>query len=220
MKDATSKVVSPDGTTMAQSGVVTAIPLESQGDRRRAQLIKIASTLIERESVDAVTMSRVAELAGCTRTQVHRYFRKRDDLLAAVIHEFNRLVGARAPSLDAFFSGSTPNAAHEIHELIWDAFEEIGIGGLILLSAPHANGLARTENDRLRREMLEPWIGSIRQLTGSKSQAEMVTELWLVTTYRIATMWKDGTLDRKAAIDTLSRIQLAILMEFSNKKTS
>lgn len=84
---------------------VAPMPLESQAERRRAQLIRIAAALIETEGIDAVTMASVAELAGCTRTQVHRYFAKREDLLAAVVHDFNDRLRAitRSALYDSYY---------------------------------------------------------------------------------------------------------------------
>ena len=144
-------------TTVA--GKVAPMPLESQAARRRAQLIRIAGALIETEGVDAVTMASVADLAGCTRTQVHRYFAKREDLLAAVVNEFNELLrstltggGKIVSALAESQDGHVDKGWLELlHQAMFDVFEQGGTAGLLLLVVPHASARSRDPIDKLRR---------------------------------------------------------------------
>ena len=62
-------------------------PLAPQGERRRRQLVEIASRLVADEGIQAASLPRVAELAGVGRTAIYRYFTQREDLLAAVENE-------------------------------------------------------------------------------------------------------------------------------------
>lgn len=201
---------------------VAPMPLESQAERRRAQLIRIAAALIETEGIDAVTMASVAELAGCTRTQVHRYFAKREDLLAAVVHDFNdrlratltgggKIVSALAESRRR---GVDDEWARHLHDAMFDVFEQTGMAGLILLVAPHASGRARDPIDKLRRELFTPWIDYVGTVVGSRTEAEVVVELWMATAYRLAAKWRAGELDRERAVDALTRTQRGILSAF------
>src|SRR4029453_5265946 len=76
-------------------------PLASQGERRRAHLLAVAAHLIVVHGVDAVTHAAVADVAGCARTLVYRYFPSREDLLYAILTEFGDVAGARVPPRDA-----------------------------------------------------------------------------------------------------------------------
>ena len=202
------------------------MPLESQADRRRAQLIRIAAALIENAGVDALTMASVAELAGCTRTQVHRYFAKREDLLAAVVFDFNERLRVLIDGDGVLISAITEQArakgggrwswAADLHRALWTMFEDGGMAGLILLAIPHASAGTRDPIDKLRREQFAPWIEYVARALGSPDDAELVVELWMTTAYRIATKWKAGELEREHAIDVLSRTQLGILEAFTS----
>ena len=210
-------------TTSADSPArVQPIPVETQAQRRRAQLIRIAAALVETEGVDASTMSRVAELAGCTRTQVHRYFARREDLLIAVVEEFHDRLQVSLSEVNDRFGNSDrplPELAEEwsaaVHEAVWDLFEEGGLAGLILLTVPHVSSGIRRELARMPRPLFEPWIKYVERTVHSHANAKLVVELWTATAYRIAMEWRAGELSRKSAIEILTRTQLAILHGFS-----
>ena len=78
------------------------LPLEPHGERRRQQLVRIASLVIETEGVDAMRMPRVAQVAGCARSLIYHYFPKREDLFVSVIENFYERLGERlAPEAQA-----------------------------------------------------------------------------------------------------------------------
>ena len=78
------------------------LALEPHGDRRRRQLVRVAAHIIEDEGVDSLRMPRVAEIAGCARSLVYRYFPRREDLFFAVISEwYERLEERMTPETQA-----------------------------------------------------------------------------------------------------------------------
>lgn len=115
--------------------------LEPQGERRRRQLVEIASRMIETEGVDAVKIPRVAELAGVGRTAIYRYFPRREDLLDAVSREFEDRLRTRV-SPEQFAQGllalrdatdaEMPASTAHLFEAIWDVLDECGPAGLML----------------------------------------------------------------------------------------
>ena len=60
-------------------------PLESAAESRRRQLLAVAAHIVETEGYEALRMPRVAELAGCARALVYRYFPRRQDFLIALL---------------------------------------------------------------------------------------------------------------------------------------
>ena len=66
-------------------------------DLRREQLVDIASRLIEVEGIDAVKHTRIAKLAGCTRSLVYHYFPKRSDIFAGINARFYQKLDAIIP---------------------------------------------------------------------------------------------------------------------------
>lgn len=55
-------------------------------ERRRDQIADVAAAMIEADGVDGLSMTALAEAAGVTRALVHRYFPKREDVVAEVMH--------------------------------------------------------------------------------------------------------------------------------------
>ncbi|MDP6978733.1 MAG: TetR/AcrR family transcriptional regulator [Myxococcota bacterium] len=120
--------------------------LPSQKERaelRRRQLVAIADALLEEGGVEAVSMARVAEIAGCARTLVYRYFPTREELLGAVVELFyERLdeITAEAELEQTSAAGTNGEDSGvafpgSISEL-WDALWEGGLGGAVLRTTP------------------------------------------------------------------------------------
>src|SRR5688572_6306386 len=113
--------------------------LETASERRRQQLVRVAAFLIETEGTEALRIPRVAELAGCARTLVYRYFPSREDLFVAVIEEFYENLGRRlSPNAARAGMRSLTDrvAARPLLEAIWDSITEVGAAGLILHASP------------------------------------------------------------------------------------
>jgi AcrR family transcriptional regulator len=180
---------------------------ESSAKRRRRQLTRVASNLIEVEGVNAVQMDRIAELAGCSRPLVYRYFRGRDELLAAVLDDFGsdldeRLdAGAQSKGFDALSQGSIGGApAVELLSSIWDCVAECGMGGWVLRTTadldPNLHERLQPSFDNFHQRWVEPMTaGGMTELEASlvfRAASAMVTEL--------LRRWRAGTLKRDAAI--------------------
>lgn len=60
------------------------MPRRVDHEQRREQVLDIARRLIEKEGVDAATVRRVAEEAGCSTTIVSHYFANKHQLLLLV----------------------------------------------------------------------------------------------------------------------------------------
>jgi AcrR family transcriptional regulator len=125
------------------------IPFEPHAERRRRQLVRAASLVIETYGVDGMRMPRVAETAGCARSLVYHYFPTREDLFVAVIEHFYERLAARidlAAQLEGMHSLHDRDAARPLLEALWDTVEEVGSGGIILRASPCIGGAL---NDRL-----------------------------------------------------------------------
>ena len=81
-------------------------------DDRRAQLLDIAKSTVERHGVSACTVERVAEHAGVTSQLVHKYFGTRMSLL-------ERLFGGRVarPQVPEMLR-THPNTRERVERLI------------------------------------------------------------------------------------------------------
>ena len=64
-------------------------------DRRRAELVAAAWTVIADEGIEAATIRRIAEVAGCTTGRVTHYFDAKDEILVAALRRVHYAAGAR-----------------------------------------------------------------------------------------------------------------------------
>lgn len=62
---------------------------------RRAELVDAAWRVIAGEGLEAATMRRIAEAAGCTTGRVTHYFDAKDDVLVAALREVHRRAAER-----------------------------------------------------------------------------------------------------------------------------
>ena len=62
---------------------------------RRAELVDAAWRVIAAEGLEAATVRRIAQAAGCTTGLVTHYFDAKDDMLVAALREVHRRAGQR-----------------------------------------------------------------------------------------------------------------------------
>jgi len=62
---------------------------------RRAELVDAAWHVIAAEGLEAATVRRIAQAAGCTTGLVTHYFESKDDMLVAALREVHRRAGQR-----------------------------------------------------------------------------------------------------------------------------
>jgi AcrR family transcriptional regulator len=193
------------------------LALEAHGERRRSQLIRAAAFVIESEGVDAMRPPRVAEVAGCARSLVYRYFPRRDDLFVAVTEEFgHRLEQKLAPAEQAagMQSLGDADASRPLLEAISDVIEELGVAGLILHATPRLGSQHSAELGSLTRRIEARWaeplrasgLGQIESILVVRSAVALLTELHA----------RDD-IDRKAAIELGRRALAALVREFAPK---
>src|SRR5580692_1468139 len=72
-----------------------AMPKVVDHDARRAELVDAAWRVIAAEGLEAATMRRIAQAAGCTTGRVTHYFYSKDDMLVAALREVHRRAAER-----------------------------------------------------------------------------------------------------------------------------
>jgi len=175
------------------------VPLESQTDRRRAQLIRAAALVIESEGVDGLRMAEVARVAGCARQLVHGYFAGREDLLRAVAVDFDRKLQRKLDGTDdlvidrhTFDPDRLKVWGRRMVSAVWDLVEEEGPAGVILMATPHVGGTVTDQVGQLRKRV----VSHVQTVVPIRGDAEMVVELWITTLYRLAAERRAGQLSR------------------------
>jgi AcrR family transcriptional regulator len=99
-----------------------------QAHRRRRQLVAVIAHLVVTRGVGDVTHASVAELAGCARSLVYRYFPRQEDLLYALLTTFDDELRRRM-TLDQEIAGvlalaepdggSVPEPTRELFDRLW-----------------------------------------------------------------------------------------------------
>jgi AcrR family transcriptional regulator len=185
--------------------------LEPHSERRRRQLLEVVSHIIETEGPDAVRMPRVAELAGCTRTLVYRYFEEREDLLRGVRARFYEQLGlstTREEHARALRALADPDPARArersraLFEATWDVLQELGIAGLVLTRAERlsAEELASQFPD-FAEETEQRWMQPLRAVGLSAAAAQAALDCAASLTYRTFVEFRAGRLSRDAALE-------------------
>jgi len=191
------------------------LALEPHGQRRRHQLIRAAAFVIETEGLDAMRMPRVAEVAGCARSLVYRYFPRREDLFVAVISEFYELLEERLP-LDAQTAGmrglTDRDAARPLLEAIWDVIAEIGAGGLILHASPRLGAELHDRLAEVAARFETRWLAPLRERGLSEIEAALVARSAVALLTELLERSRRQEVTRDEAIE-LGQRALAALIE-------
>jgi AcrR family transcriptional regulator len=185
--------------------------LEPHRERRRRQLVRSAAHIVEFEGLAALRMSRVAELAGCTRTLVYRYFPSIDDLMIAVAAEyysaleerFERVVQRRAALGDRLVA--KPDAdpfedALAMLDVVFEAITEVGLAGLILRSSPHLSPPTRTDLQQRSARFSAAWVEPVRRPGLSALEAALVTEAGIALLVELVRRWQRDEISRDEAL--------------------
>ena len=207
---------------MPRAAVRTLPPRDEQAAERRRQLVRIASDLIEKGGVDAVTLPRVTAKAGCARTLVYRYFASREALLAGVLDDYFERLDAAIPAVDERTpaavlaaaggrAGADPRALRDIVELLWDVQIAAGFGGAILRATPHLSPSLRALVDaahaRHERRFTEP----LRAAGLSADEARVALDAMIASFVGLALRARAGALRKADAIDIHARATAGLI---------
>lgn len=197
--------------------------LEPHGARRRRQLVRAAAHVIEYEGLDALRMPRVAELAGCARTLVYRYFPDRDALLKGVVSEYYETLEAELdrrrreyPTPEADVLGSPLGASIEMFDVAFDVITELGLAGLMLRTSAHVSADVRQHTIKESARFGRRWVVPLREAGLSDLHAAIASEAGVAVLVEAVHRWQVGELTREEAVE-LNRVSclglLAALVE-------
>jgi AcrR family transcriptional regulator len=203
-------------------------PFESQGERRRAQLLAVTAHLVVTEGVDAVTHAAVAEVAGCARTLAYRYFPTREDLLFAIPLEYATAHARRVSDEDAAAGvlalsrarrGQIPAAALHLSERMWNLDEwtpralELRMAMLVILGDRDlAAALTRqgTHPHLVETQLEEP----LRTLGFGPREIAVVHDTILAGYYHVTAAALAGEITREDAVKFSYRVNRAAVQMF------
>lgn len=218
-------------TTMRDDRGPTAdmAPFETQGERRRAQLVAVTAHLIVTAGVDSVSHSNVAEAAGCTRTLVYHYFPTRESLLQAVPAAYANVYSERISTDEAAETiraakatphGEAPASTLRLEERMWleedwnQAALELRLALLVLVTdrdvARRLHGDDHALEPLTNSELAEP----LRELGFTEIEIAIVRDTMLAGYYRAVVAALDGSITRVEAIELTARVNRAAVEMF------
>ncbi|MBY0275546.1 TetR/AcrR family transcriptional regulator [Candidatus Binatia bacterium] len=195
---------------------------EAQAQERQRQLVRIASDLIEESGLDAVTLPRVTERAGCARTLVYRYFASREELLAGVLQDYVERLDVRMPAaeLRAALAGAVRSAqrgddapVRELVAVFWDVQIAAGLGGAILRTALRVNPQVDALIARSRRTTERRITDGLRAAGLEAFEAQVALDAMIASFVGLALRWKAGEIGRAKAIDVHTRVTVGLLRQ-------
>lgn len=182
---------------------------KSGADLRKLQLVDIASELIVNEGVDALKHSTLAELAGCTRGLVYRYFPKKSDIYVAISEAFYDELD-RGISIDeqqnAVGQGSLGSEdSQRFFSLLFEVLEQRGLAALVLNNTPSLNVELETYSSIIKNRYEQRWIDAFRArgLEGVHAELAMANCTSVMT--NCFAFYSLGKIDRETALKYVER---------------
>ena len=197
------------------------MPLQKDAaDLRRDQLTAIASRLIEEEGIDAVKHTRIAKLAGCTRSLVYHYFPKRSDIFAAINARFYEALDALIPVADQQqallenVDGAKENSLL-LFSVLFDLLENGHWGSLILRTTPELSSDFASYVDSIHDEFEMRWIRVIAErFNMSEVDGELFFQHSMNLTRTIFLFYRKGLLGRDEAVQKIDETLNQLLNPF------
>jgi AcrR family transcriptional regulator len=193
---------------------------DEQALERRRQLVRIASELIEEAGLDAVTLPRVTERAGCARTLVYRYFASREELLAAVLHDYVERLDIRLPAAElrvaldralADVRRGDVGAIRELVAIFWEVQMAAGLGGAILRAALRVHPEIEVLIAQSRRASERRIGDGLRAAGFGALEAQVAIDALIASFVGLALRWKAGEIGREKAIDLHTRVTVGLV---------
>lgn len=182
---------------------------------RKLQLVDIASDLISREGLDAVKHATLAELAGCTRALVYRYFPRKSDIYIAITEsyyeEFDRLLSVEEQQYAIASGEDDPSASRRVFTLLFEVMDKHGIAASILANTPALSKELQAYDSEIKRRYQQRWLSAFEQLGLVGVQAELLithcTSIMINTYY----CFLNGDISRDNAIDEVQHTVAALI---------
>jgi AcrR family transcriptional regulator len=179
-------------------------------EERRAQLVEIATGLLEKGGTDAVRHIDVADRAGVTRQMVHQHFPTRGDLIAAMIEDYSHDV--RQGIADAVASGA--ERAEDLLQRVLEVYFEKGRSRTPMLRALALSARSDPVVGDLYADIFAERdrhiIAWIRSETGlDRRAAAALADCTVAVIHALCDRWGRGELTRKRALDMAHTIIVA-----------
>lgn len=188
---------------------------KSGADLRKLQLVDIASDLICSEGVDALRHSTLAELAGCTRALVYRYFPKKTDIYVAISESFyaelDELISVEEQQRAVGKSSQGSADSRRFFSILFEVLDRRGLAALLLNNSPALNNELEAYTSIIKQKFEQRWVDAFepRKIKGIQAELIMSNCTSVVTNYY--RFYAQGKIARDAALDQIERIVYTLI---------
>ncbi len=176
---------------------------------RRDQLLDIAARLIESEGIDVIQHSRIAKIAGCTRSLVHHYFPKRSDIFVAISDRFYEKLDAIIPvqaqqqALRENIHGAKENSLALFTTLL-ELIEQDGWASLIIRATPELNNGFSSFAESIHDEHEKRWIEVLAdEFNFTGVDGEIFYQMSINTANTVFLFYRKGMLNKQEAAEKI-----------------
>lgn len=186
-------------------------------EERQQQLLRVTSDIIAADGIDSVRIPYVAAAAGVTRPVVYKFFPNRHELIKGVLEDFREDYSRRVPDVaNPKQTLDVATTARAFIDAACDTIEARGSGGWQLLRSVGPDPEISAISKEFRRQLVQPWLGPLRALTGvGEEEAMALADVMVTGAGEILQRWIDGEFSRQQVATLLGRIILAVLVEFT-----
>jgi AcrR family transcriptional regulator len=200
-----------------------------QAARRRAQLTRVVAHIVVSHGVAAVSHASVAEVAGCARSLVYRYFPQRADLLFELLVAFEADLDARF-SFDELIEGvlslkdvgseEAPAVHRRFVERLWAPGDwegtalELRLATVILLRDSSLNSVLGPHRAILQGSMEQRLLHPLESLGLTRIQAWIVVDAMLSVLHHVTRAVLVGESKPEEALDLLRIVSARMLQTF------
>jgi AcrR family transcriptional regulator len=188
-------------------------------ERRRSQLLAVASRLLSERGIEGLQFKDLAAEAHVTRPVVYRYFPTRHALVTAVLDDFfsalrTRFVEVAAASIP----GNVADVTRVFIDVVCATIEEKGAFAWHLMADRVSDPeLARLAGD-WQEKLVAPWRPKMAALTGaSPSEVTTLSRMLVAAGRAVLELWYAGSLSREEAARDATRGVSALIEAFSQR---
>ena len=188
-------------------------------EKRREQLLSVATDIIRGDGVEALTLGALATRAKVSKPVVYSHFESRADLLKVVITEFDRGYLTQAAESVLSNAEDLESAIAILNEFYIESVEFAGpkmlAFGAIAVATPELSAIWT----QIRREVIGRTVDILSRFVDfSYSHQEQVFLGILAASDELARQYLNGELARGKLLEMLNRIHGAFYREFGAAK--
>ena len=191
---------------------------KGSAELRREQLVDIASKLIEAEGIEAVKHTRIAKIAGCTRSLVHHYFPKRSDIFSAVNANFYKRLDdliSVDQQIEVIRKNLVDDKPSRVHEIFFDLLDDGGWSSLILRTTPELSDDFASYVNTIHSTYEKRWINVVAErYKMSEVDSELFYQHSLNITKSLFLFYRKGLLTKQQAIEKIDSTLKLLLIPY------